>query len=588
MKRKNKTEKNEKTKNDKPKITWKQRFVLIGVGFVILGFIELAVRISGLAPPLRPRDPLMEGGTGEKSYELVKDDDGTQKYVCKWKSPEFEYNYQPIPVVKDDNEIRIFVFGGSSAVGYPYDGRLAFSHFLEVGFNEVVPNKKIRVFNVAQNAIPAGTSLKIMNEVAQYDPDIFIVYAGNNEYSDEHVYRQIRRRAGVVRLIQSSARNLALYRAMEKLALPARMRVYADYVMSEEGVQAAAYTPEERRIIMDNYAYVIHGMTDFAREHDIGLVICTVAANSADWVPYRSAFNPDTPEEARRRWLGLFAKAIESYAENNNRKTLDIIDEIMEIDNARADAHYLRGSVQREMELLEEAADSFHQALNLDNVCYRASPSHNEIVIETARRTSTPLAHTESALKEVAPHGLLGLNFFWDHCHPKPEAHRVMALEIALAIVKDGLLPEPEDRWERRFDRAVAAWMNSVELDPTFEAMAYRNTAPGWMALWTDHRAGDQILRMQGRYLNGAFELLQKAIELDPELPGSYFYRGVIYAQWGEMEKARADWERELALESDAGPVRQVVEGLLDGRIPPDRGFQSWLFIRNEMMQEIF
>ena len=53
----------------------------------------------------------------------------------------------------------------------------------------------------------------------------------------------------------------------------------------------------------------------------------------------------------------------------------------------------------------------------------------------------------------------------------------------------------------------------------------------------------------------------------------------------GPPAPAMADWQKELALQSKDGSMAGVLEGLLNGDIPPDRGMETWLFIRNGMMR---
>jgi len=235
----------------------------------------------------------------------------------------------------------------------------------------------------------------------------------------------------------------------------------------------------------------------------------------------------------------------------------------------------------------EGAWAAFRRALDLDNVCYRARPSHNDVVRRlAARRREVAFVDVVKSLRAEAKHGLLGENFFWDHCHPKPEAHRIIAREIARAVLDDRYwLPGPDLKWEDRFMAAVDRWRVSARITPAMEARACRDTAAGWQAVWTNHRAPDQLLRRDSIYVERALEYLNRAIELDRALGGTHFYRGVCHALLEDNARAMADWQKELALQSKDGPMTGVLEGLLNGDVPPDRGMETWLFIRNDMMR---
>ena len=586
----NKRRKDRGRKKRRKPLTWKGRLFLLAFGIALVGLLELTLRLTGLAPPYRTRDPLLEGGKVDRSYVRQTSASGEAVYVCQWIRPDYPYNFQPIPARKPEDEKRIFVFGGSSAVGYPFDGRLAFSQFLQTGLDAVVGEDRARVINVAQNSIPAGQCLRLMHEMAGYQPDAFVVYSGNNEYDDSHVYREVLKRGRFLTAIRSAVGHVAIYRGMERALLPVKARVYDRFEFSENVLRPPAYSEAERRAIRDNYEYVIRRMAGFCKQNGIELVLCGVAANEADWPPYRSEFRAALSEEEKKIWLQAFeslARRTLSSEPAPNDEILAGLGTLAEMDDGRADLHYLRGVVFSRSGKKQEAATSFQKALDLDGVCYRARPSHNEIVRRVARENGYPFLDVTATLRQHAETDLLGENFFWDHCHPKPEAHQAIAQGLAGALFDVGVLSATERDWKARFEKAASSWQEDLKMDARLQARAWRNVASGWLALWTHHRDETDSLRtaVAIRALARAKEFLDKAIETDPKLPGARFYRGVVFAQRGEQQRAMADWRLEMALGSQDGPHRAVLEGLLSGAIPPDRGFNSWLAVRNEMVR---
>lgn len=567
----------------KKRLTWRQRVILLSFGLALLAIAEIVVRVAGLAPSYRAKDPLLEGGEQDRAYAQGALPSGEAAWLSVVTRPEFPYNFQPIPVEKPANETRIFVFGGSSAVGYPYDGRLAFSSFLQAGLSALWPDRIFRVINVAQNNIAAGRCLVLMQEMADYRPDIFLVYSGNNEYDNDHVYRHVLRRRGLTGRVQSVMGHLALYRGVERLILPAKVRLYESFELTDDAVTLPAYTPQERRAIADNYAYVIDRMADLCAGKGIRLALCTVAANAADWPPYRSTFAKTLTAGERKAFLDAMAGAIRALGQGGYALALETLDNLSTVDAGRADMHFLRGVALAGLARHAEAEAAFDAAMDLDNVCYRARPSQNRVLFDVAAGTPAVGIDTREFLKEHAEHRLLGEQFFWDHCHPRPEAHALLALKMAREMFAAGQLPPPPADWEERFTAAVEEWRARAPLSDAFHARALRNTASGWMGLWTSHHEPDDLLRNDRRYLDRAMDYLDRAIAIDPACPGAHFYRGVIHAQFGEIEKANDDWRREEEIGSPDGPMENILAGLLEGSIDPQRGFQNWLFIRNEM-----
>ena len=85
-----------------------------------------------------------------------------------------------ISAQKLENTYRIFVFGASAAQGVP-DSAYSFSRILEVMLSEQYPGVNFEVINTATTAINSHVVVKIAKDCAQYEPDLFIVYLGNNE-----------------------------------------------------------------------------------------------------------------------------------------------------------------------------------------------------------------------------------------------------------------------------------------------------------------------------------------------------------------------------------------------------------------------
>jgi hypothetical protein len=85
-----------------------------------------------------------------------------------------------IPTQKSAGTYRIFVLGESAAMGDP-DPAYGFSRYLEVMLRERFPTRKFEVVNTGSVAINSHVVLPIATALAQHQPDLFIIYSGNNE-----------------------------------------------------------------------------------------------------------------------------------------------------------------------------------------------------------------------------------------------------------------------------------------------------------------------------------------------------------------------------------------------------------------------
>src|SRR6516165_6451760 len=85
-----------------------------------------------------------------------------------------------IPADKPAGAYRIVVLGESAAMGDP-DPAYGFSRYLEVMLREKFPSMKFEVVNTGMVAINSHVSRVIAQELAAYQPDMYLVYAGSNE-----------------------------------------------------------------------------------------------------------------------------------------------------------------------------------------------------------------------------------------------------------------------------------------------------------------------------------------------------------------------------------------------------------------------
>ena len=82
---------------------------------------------------------------------------------------------------KPENCYRIFVLGGSTAIGFPYGDNLSFSRILQQQLADTFPDKYIEVVNTAMSAINTYTLLDFMDEIIENEADAILIYANLKE-----------------------------------------------------------------------------------------------------------------------------------------------------------------------------------------------------------------------------------------------------------------------------------------------------------------------------------------------------------------------------------------------------------------------
>jgi hypothetical protein len=122
---------------------------------------------------------------------------GNHGFICNSECDE-------LPIEKPANEIRIFIFGGSTVLGSGSSGgKYTISAYLEnlINGNNVFENKRVRVINAGVGGFFSFQEVVRFLDVAlKYQPDMAIFFNGFNDYTSwkrEDVYRKIRNTVGV-------------------------------------------------------------------------------------------------------------------------------------------------------------------------------------------------------------------------------------------------------------------------------------------------------------------------------------------------------------------------------------------------------
>ena len=176
------------------------------VGFLVLIGIEICVRVVFAIKAKRweARERQPENG---KSYLDAYDDVNEGVRMPPWVFPEVEYNtylgfvpragvntdtyttnryhfryYEDFPVAKAQDEIRIFVLGGSKAWGAGVTQRSLYTKHIEAKLSALHSTAKIRVICAAGNAF-CTTQERIMleNVILRLSPDYVVMYSGRND-----------------------------------------------------------------------------------------------------------------------------------------------------------------------------------------------------------------------------------------------------------------------------------------------------------------------------------------------------------------------------------------------------------------------
>ena len=82
------------------------------------------------------------------------------------------------------------MLGGSATYGEPYGPEGAFSFWLQERLSAIDSSKTYKVINCGRKGFGSVRVKTIFDEIIHYEPDLIIVYFGNNEQRDDHFHRR--------------------------------------------------------------------------------------------------------------------------------------------------------------------------------------------------------------------------------------------------------------------------------------------------------------------------------------------------------------------------------------------------------------
>jgi tetratricopeptide (TPR) repeat protein len=348
------------------------------------------------------------------------------------KTPQF-YTMDP---VKPQGTYRIIVLGESAAMGDP-DPAYGFGRYLEVMLRERFPGTKFEVINTGMVAINSHVSLVIAKELAKYQPDLYIVYAGSNEvvgpYGPGTVLTTGSMSLPVVRA-SIFVRSSRIGQLLAESGQPKRewrgMEMFLDkQVRADSPRMEPAYR---------NFAGNLKDIAEAARSSGAHVLLSTIATNLRDSAPFGSLHKPGLGTEALQSWSALVQQGTAQEAAQSYAEALKYYRSAAQIDDQYAELHFRIARCAWNLGDFGAAKEHFVLARDLDTLRFRADSRINTIIRETAKSSGTDaeLLDTEAQLADQSRGGVLGSEILYDHVHLTPLGDYLMARAAFTQVVK--------------------------------------------------------------------------------------------------------------------------------------------------------
>lgn len=547
-----------------PRTNLRQRLLLIFLGValttLLVATIEGVLALFGVAESERFDDPYVGFEEGVTVFERHEGPHGDE-YSTRPSKLSF-FNPQTFPANKSPDTLRIFTLGGSTTAGRPYDDHVSFSRWLERYLGAAEPSRRHEVINAGAISYASYRVTVLMKELVRYEPDLFIVLTGHNEFLEERSYRELVDQPDALKWLRLRSSRLRLsHLVRDALASKSEAERLPDEVETRldvwQGLQAYERDDALRRSIVEHFGFNLEQMVRLARAHGAEVVFVKPASNLKDFSPFKSSHGDDLTGSDRRRFQELLAVGTQHLAEGRVPVAMVSLSAARHLDPQYAEVHFRLGQALLSQGDVDAAHEALVLAKELDVAPLRALDALASQVEAVAQRLDVPWVDLPTLLEaqtmQRLGHGILGQEIFLDHVHLNMETHSQIAEHLLEVLAEmgtvrldpielkakrqalyDGVVAELDDTYYARRDLNLAkvlGWAGKLE-----EAEAPLRRAAAVLDGEADVHLNLGILLQKTGQPHRAVEQLRRTVELDPESAEAHFNLGVTYGRLGRLD----------------------------------------------------
>ncbi|MFV0444644.1 MAG: tetratricopeptide repeat protein [Planctomycetaceae bacterium] len=402
------------------------------------------------------------------------------------------FAYDSFPLDKPTGSRRAFCLGGSTVKGEPYSIPTAFTTWLELAINVGEPDHPWDVINCGGISYASYRLIPILQECLTYQPDLFILCTGHNEFLEDRTYghlkdlgvaaaasRTFAGRSHLVTLVRDLLPPVQDPAAVVSLKLRPQLGPETDPILDyHDSLQAYHWDDDWRRGVVAHYEFNLRRMLDFAAEAGVPVLLVLPPSNLGGCPPFKSESHPPLSAKDEQQWSKLMASARASYAVDRQQSLRDL-QHAAEINPGSAETLYDLGQCCVALARFDEARRCLIAARDNDVVPLRMISELEAVLRRVARERNVPLLDAHQLLERQTPRQLLDDSLLVDHIHPGFDGHQMIAAALARLMDSEGLTDLADD-WETL---GAAAWKQHFNaLDYTYFAQGQRmlRSLEGW------------------------------------------------------------------------------------------------------------
>lgn len=476
----------------KIKRLWLFRVVAIAAGMLPIVLAEVGLRLLNLPRLSAALDPIVDLHNLRPLFEL---DRATGQYRI---SQERMNLFRPasFDAVKGSGTFRVFCLGGSTTQGEPYGTETAFGQWLKLNLQALDPDRKFEVVNCGGLSYASYRVRTILQEVLRYDPDLVVLYTGQNEFLERRSYARWRDVPLAVARARGWLGDLQLVKFGRWLVKGTAVRVdsagESRTEMSREvealldyagGLEEYKRDDSWRAPVIEHFRWNVDQMVDECLAARVPLILMRPVVNLLDCPPMKYEIDPKLSPTDRAKFEARWATAQDSTADPGHVQRA--LEDALKIDPGHAGAWYYLGRIQWERGDWETARKSLDMAKEHDVCPLRALAAIQNAVSEIAALRKIPLVDAERIFQDRSQHGVVGQRWLIDHIHPNIEGHQLLGETLCDACIDEGWISVKNSAWKQ--DRKDLYRKHLSSIDEVYFHRGQQRLEG--LLLWTQGRA---------------------------------------------------------------------------------------------------
>ncbi|MBL8814522.1 MAG: SGNH/GDSL hydrolase family protein [Planctomyces sp.] len=459
------------SRNRKTRLIWfRLSSILIGLSFFPL--LEFVCFVADIGHPSTSDDPFV-GFKGIRPL-FTPSEDGSL-----WETSRARLGFfapQSFTASKSADEFRIFVFGGSTVQGNPFQPETSFTTFLEQALNVASPGRRWRVINCGGISYASYRLVPIMQECLQYEPDLYIFCEGHNEFLEDITYSEVRESSDAIAGVYSSLSRFRSFRLLSSLlkadsespyqpldpnhpVLPMEVDALLDH---QGGLEHYHRDDQHADAVVRHFQGNIERIADICSTSKVPLLILKPPCNLSDCPPFKSQYAAGISPEKQATLTSLLDEASVSLA-TNPEASVNLLKQAVQLDERFAFSWYHLGHALLACYRVDEAQTAFVRARDEDVCPLRMTSALERALEDAVESKDLDFIDTAELLQQHSTSPIPGDGLLVDHIHPSFEGHQLIALRIVDWMSSKSLADLQNRQWRSESERQFREHVGSLD-----------------------------------------------------------------------------------------------------------------------------